>query len=191
MGRFLLRHPSRVWTGDGDAGTHSGLKYRQSHRTHLRTEQRKHKETYFTSAKTEGKQDAGLVIEPHPEKGKTLLPAPSAHLAANQGNATGKPRSKPRGRALPRRAEGLLRQPGGFEGLWGSTCDRPAPAGIASRAAREKRQRRAPRLRARPPPGSARMGDCPGSLCLLGQRQERVGCSAGHSAPAQPRFVRV
>lgn len=73
------------------------------------------KETYFTSAKTEGKQDAGLVTDPHREKGKTLLPVPSAHLAAKQRGATGRLRSKPRGRALPRQGEGLLWQPGSFE----------------------------------------------------------------------------
>lgn len=81
-------------------------------------------------------------------KAKALLPVPSAHLASKQGSATGKPRSEPRGGALPTRGcREVLRS------FRGSACGRSAPAGIASRAAREKRQLRASRLRALPPAG--------------------------------------
>lgn len=169
-----------------DVGTHTGLKHRQSHGTHLRSEQRKH----FTSAKTAGKQDAGLVTEPpeRRERHSSLCPPPTwqRSRAVPQGNLAPSPAE----RALLRQSEGLVQQPGGFEELCGSACGRGAPAGIASRAAREKRRF--------PPSGTAACRDqrgCVTSLCGTapacwdtGRRGagEGRGCPGGHSAGQSP-----
>lgn len=107
------------------------------------------------------------------DKGKAQLPVPSAHLAAKQGSATGKPRPKPRGASSPKAERGTRAAAGRFGGavwkrLWQGRSRRDRLTGCAGKAA-------LPAFGHSRLPGSARMRDFPvwDSPCLLGHRQER------------------
>lgn len=152
------------------------------------------KETYFTSAETEGKQDAGLVTEPHREQGKALPPVPSAHLAAKQGSATERPRSKPHGRLSQGGARSscdsreVLRSceeapvagalpPGSPHGLRGKSGSRGPPAFGHGRC-RDQR-------------GCVTSRAAPACWDTGRRRQGARAVTVPAKAPAQPRCVRV